>query len=70
MVGVYINIPSQVMRIVQLKPSNDMNPNLRYRNNVSLKDSSWSMDPRSPSGLASYQGAQGQLHRGQWTHAG
>ena len=40
MVGIYIKIPSQVMRIVQLKPSKDMNPNLRYRSTLSLKDSS------------------------------
>ena len=26
----YIKIPSQVMRMEQLKPSNDMKPNLRY----------------------------------------
>lgn len=41
MVGFYMSMPSQVMRIVQLKPSSDMNPNLRYVNSISLKDNSW-----------------------------
>ena len=47
-VGHYIKIPSHVIRMVQLKPSSDMNPNLRYMTSVSLKNSRWDGEAHSP----------------------
>ena len=40
-------MPSQVMRIVQLKPSNDMNPNLRCKNSVSPNHQWFESGPES-----------------------
>ena len=48
MVQYYINMPSQVIRIVKLKPSSDMNPKLRCRKRVGLSISSWNEDRAHP----------------------